>query len=912
MEKNRAMRGSRSAPAFLFVFFIVVSVWAGSLIHEQSAATGVVSFNSHSFLINGTPAFVFGGQIENCRIPLDQWRDRLLRVKMAGYNTITTYVFWSAYEPNPGEFHFEDNLNLDAWLTLAESLGLYVFIRVGPYDCAEWDLGGFPTCYSGQNLSMRTSDATSLAHVDEWWGKLFPIIMKHQIHKGGSIIFVQLENEYESVSPQDAAYLSHLETKAKSLGMEVPYLFSGENHGFAPDPPVFSANTWMSTEVWTPKDDFLHFYGPPDNPTLSRMEHGTWKMCATGGAGFSHYMVDGGTNFGYVSCGCVPGENGYPTMTTYDMMAPIAETGLLRPEYFLIKRAGLLMQSFNHLIAGSTNGASLIDAPASGLSAYVNTNPQGKIAFVENTGSSAASVSLKFKNKSAAIPTQGPISLPPGRFCHFLADYVMSSGDTIDYLAAGILSQKNMGQTTYIVCYGSGGAKGELSLHCSAAPPSPPPSPWLWTASSRQAKLFFTYPPTDSIAEYSMALGNGKTLTMLVMDTAQADLTWILDSSIVSGPQFVTDSTMEFAMGGGKAFVYSKSGKSAVAQQAVTAPGAISLANMQWSSAAAEADTAFNDSSWTASAQPQSMDGYGYSNGYGWYRTTYTAAAASSQTLALPTIKDVGIVFWNGKVSGTTVQVKAGKNVLAILVGQFGRDKLFAFAGPIGGQAKGIVGQVKLGSTVLANWKFKGGLNGLTESPTMGTPTNWNSFLSRTWTSGNVPSDNTPRFFKADFTYSANASVHQTFRLTSGSISRGVAWINGHNLGRVIENMSSFAPPYVPECWLRQSNTLVVLSQIGQMPQNVALTPQETYSVKSTSSTGVTSPALVRAIGVTPLSFARSGGIVVDMKGRVVSRAAAGLPLETLARSVCSPGIYLIYANGTARRILVDSNTRRN
>ena len=891
----------------VFALAGTIAAQGGSLIHEQSVATPVVTFNTHGFIINGKPTFMFGGQIENCRVPRDQWRDRLLRVKRAGYNMITTYVFWSAYEPKQGEYHFEDNLDLDSWLTLIQELGMYTFLRIGPYCCAEWDLGGFPTSYSGTNMSMRTSDAQSLSRVDGWWTKLFSIVAKHQIHKGGSVIFIQLENEYASVSPQDPAYLSHLETEAKALGMEIPYIFSGENHGFAPWPPFFPATNWMTTEFWTPKDDFLHFYGPPDSVTTTRMEQCTWRICASGVGGFSHYMVHGGTNFGYVSCGCVPGENGYPTMTTYDMMAPIGETGQLRPEYFVIKRAGLLTQSFNQLLAGSTNGAGLIDAPPGGISAYVNTSSLGKLAFLENTGTAAANVTLKFKSKSAAIPTQGPVSLAPSQFAAFLADYVMTSGDTVDYLAAGILAMKSLGQTIYLVCYGVANGKGEISLHCAAAPATPPQAPWQWNASLKQAKLFFTYPSNDSVVEYQMPLAGGKTIDMLVMNTIQADMTWVTDSGIVSGAQFVNDSAIEFPVQGGKAVLYSKQGRSVVTQQSVTAPGAINLSALSWSNAAEEADTSFVDTSWTASAQPLSMDAYGFANGYGWYRTTYTATAASSQTLTLPTIKDAGIVFWNGKMSGTSVQVKAGRNVLAILVGQFGRDKLFAFAGPVGGQAKGILGQVKLGSTTLANWRFRGGLNGLDETGTTGIPTNWDAFVGRAWTSaGSAPADNVPRFWKADFTIPSNPALYQTFRLTSSAISRGVAWINGHNLGRIIANMSTVAPLYVPECWLKQSNTLVLFSENGTGPQNLALTAQESYAVKTMATTGISEPVPGKAIGNSSLASMKStSGVVFDMKGRIVARISEGMPLATIARTRCAPGIYIVWSGGMAKYFLV-------
>jgi beta-galactosidase len=900
------------ALAVIVVLCTFFSAHAGPFVHEQSAATPVITFNNHGFLVNGKPIFVFGGQIENCRIPRDQWRDRLLRVKQAGYNTIVTYIFWSGYEPKSGEFHFEDNLNIDAWLSLIDSLGMYTFLRVGPYVCAEWDVGGFPTYFTGQNLSMRTSDATAIGHLDVWWDKLFPIVVKHQITKGGSIIFIQLENEYESVTPQDAAYLSHLETKAKALGMDVPYLFSGQNHGFAPGPPFFPTTIWMTTEFWTPKDDWIHFYGPPDDVTTQRMARYTWKMCASGVAGFSHFMVYGGTNFGYSSCGCVPGENNLPTMTTYDMQGPIGETGVLRTEYFLIKRAGLLSQSFNQLLGGSTNGAGLVDGQPGGIGAYINTSSLGKLAFLENNGTAAASVTLKFKNKSAAIPTQGPLSLPAGQFCHFLADYVLSSGDTVDYLAAGILSMKSIGPTVYLVCYGSAGTKGEISLHCATAPAPAPQSPWQWNASSKQAKLFFSYPANDSIIENSMAMSNGKTLTMLIMNDGQADKTWVLDSSIVSGAQFVYDNTVEFPVSGGKAVVYSRTGKNVVLQQAVTAPAAIPLSTMTWSSAAAEADTAFNDASWTASAQPQSMDAYGFGNGYGWYRTTYSATQASSQTITLPTVRDAAILFWNGKPSGTTVQVKAGNNVLAVLACQFGRSKLFAFAGPVGGQAKGIIGQVLLGSTTLTNWKFKGGLNGLDETGIMGTPTNWTSFLGRTWTlGGSVPADNVPRFFRYDFNYPVNAALHQTFRITVGGLSRGVAWINGHSLGRTQENMPTYAPLYVPECWIRQTNTLVIFSQDGKAPQNPVVTPQETYAVKAMTPTGIGLPLPGRTINASSLLSAKNAPrFIIDLKGRVVARVGENMPLETILKAKCSPGIYIIRLSGGEKYYLVNQRGR--
>jgi hypothetical protein len=102
---------------------------ADPLVHEQSVATPTVTFNNHSLVLNGKPVFLFGGQVEPLRIPRDQWRDRLLRLKQAGYNAISTYIFWSAHEQPKGVYHFDDNLDLDAWFTLLKQLGLYSFVR---------------------------------------------------------------------------------------------------------------------------------------------------------------------------------------------------------------------------------------------------------------------------------------------------------------------------------------------------------------------------------------------------------------------------------------------------------------------------------------------------------------------------------------------------------------------------------------------------------------------------------------------------------------------------------------------------------------------------------------------------------------------------------------------------------------
>lgn len=54
------------------------------------------------------------------------------------------YVPWNLHEPFPEQYNWEGIADLEAYLQLAQDMGLYVLLRPGPYICAEWDFGGFP------------------------------------------------------------------------------------------------------------------------------------------------------------------------------------------------------------------------------------------------------------------------------------------------------------------------------------------------------------------------------------------------------------------------------------------------------------------------------------------------------------------------------------------------------------------------------------------------------------------------------------------------------------------------------------------------------------------------------------------------------------------------------------------------
>ena len=65
------------------------------------------------------------------------------------------YVPWNVHEPYPEQYNWEGIGDLEAYLQLAQDMGLYVLLRPGPYICAEWDFGGFPWWLASSKVSYK-------------------------------------------------------------------------------------------------------------------------------------------------------------------------------------------------------------------------------------------------------------------------------------------------------------------------------------------------------------------------------------------------------------------------------------------------------------------------------------------------------------------------------------------------------------------------------------------------------------------------------------------------------------------------------------------------------------------------------------------------------------------------------------
>lgn len=79
----------------------------------------LLTWNDGHYLLDGQPYRIVSGAIHYFRVVPEYWKDRLLKLKACGFNTVETYIAWNIHEPKEGEFVFDgmaDVVSLSNWL----------------------------------------------------------------------------------------------------------------------------------------------------------------------------------------------------------------------------------------------------------------------------------------------------------------------------------------------------------------------------------------------------------------------------------------------------------------------------------------------------------------------------------------------------------------------------------------------------------------------------------------------------------------------------------------------------------------------------------------------------------------------------------------------------------------------------
>ncbi|XP_032140796.1 beta-galactosidase-1-like protein 3 isoform X2 [Sapajus apella] len=299
--------------------------------------------NPH-FTLEGQKFLIFGGSIHYFRVPREYWRDRLLKLKACGFNTVTTYVPWNLHEPERGRFDFSGNLDLEAFVLMASEIGLWVILRPGPYICSEIDLGGLPSwLLQDPRLLLRTTNKGFIEAVEKYFDHLIPRVIPLQYRQGGPVIAVQVENEYGSFN-KDKKYMPYLHKALLRRGIVELLLTSdmlatinlqklhrntfSQLHKVQRDKPILIMEYWVG---WFDR------WGDKHHVTDAKEIEHTVSEFIKYEISFNVYMFHGGTNFGFLNGATNYGKHA-GVVTSYDYDAVLTEAGDYTEKYFKLQK----------------------------------------------------------------------------------------------------------------------------------------------------------------------------------------------------------------------------------------------------------------------------------------------------------------------------------------------------------------------------------------------------------------------------------------------------------------------------------------------------------------------------------------------------------------------------------------------
>ena len=322
-----------------------------------------LTIEKEGFRLDGAPFRFIAGAIHYFRVPRAYWRDRLRKLRACGFNAVETYVAWNAHQPTEDSFVYDDMLDIEEYLRIAQEEGLYAIVRPGPYICSEWEFGALPWwLLKYDDVALRCMNERYLAAVDRFYDDLMPRLVPLLSTNGGPILMMQVENEYGSYG-DDIEYLRYIRDGLIRRGVDVPLFTSdgptdwmltggtlegclktgnfgsrveqefGKLRQRQPEGPLMCCEFWNGWfDHWTEE----HHARTPEEAAQILDE-----MLATG-ASVNAYMFHGGTNFGFMNGANCPDPEYLtpeyqPTVNSYDDDAPVNEYGGLTKKYFLFR-----------------------------------------------------------------------------------------------------------------------------------------------------------------------------------------------------------------------------------------------------------------------------------------------------------------------------------------------------------------------------------------------------------------------------------------------------------------------------------------------------------------------------------------------------------------------------------------------
>ena len=464
----------------------------------KSPAGHELSANSRYLTLDGRPWFPVMGEFHYSRYPAAEWETEILKMKAGGINVVSTYVFWLHHEETEGKFDWSGQRDLRQFVSLCAKHGLYVWVRIGPWDHGEARNGGFPdwVVKLGQT---RTNAPAYLAHVKTFYGEIGRQLKGLFWSDGGPIAGVQIENEYHP----GKGGIEHMQTLlqlAHESGIDAPfYTATGWDNATIPATgflPVFGGYTeqfWSASLTELPPNQNFFFTAiraednvmgdlTPKNPGYNSKYDGFPFLTAEMGGGMSiayhrrpvmyaddstaaalvklgagitglgYYMYHGGTNpAGLTSLQETQSVwNGYNDMEakSYDFQAPLREFGQFNGSYRTMRVLHLFLHDFGGSLAAmpayfptqmpksrDDTATPRVTARTDGHSGFIFINNYQRL---HPLGPKADfQVVLNLPSGSLRIPSQ-PTVIPAGAYTHWPVNLDVG-GVTLQYATAELL-----------------------------------------------------------------------------------------------------------------------------------------------------------------------------------------------------------------------------------------------------------------------------------------------------------------------------------------------------------------------------------------------------------------------------------------------------------------------------------------
>lgn len=457
-----------------------------------------VKWDAQSLIIDGDRVTPVMGEIHYSRLPENEWRSSVRKMKDGGVTIIATYVFWNHIEENEGRFDWSGQRDLRRFIEICKEEGMPVVLRVGPFCHGEVRNGGIPDWIFDKGIKSRSEDPAFLDVVAKLYRQIFTQVQGLQWKDGGPVMACQFDNEYRG----HGSYLMRLKGIAEEIGFDLPfytrtgwpelktpvpfgemiplygdyadgfwersikptagnYYKAFNFKGFRSSTAIASEQLKDQKEKLTEGDELYPYFTcelgggmmgayhrrpwiyPEDAYALATVKLGSGSNL------LGYYMYHGGTNpegDSYLNENQRTKATNYNDLPVknYDFQAPLGEFGQIYPHYYTLRKLHLFMQDYGDVLAPMEASfpapQDIAKGDDSSLRYSYRTDGDRGFVFINNyerLQKLSAKKDIRFDLCGVKFPSK-PITIPAGTTCIFPVNI-----DGIRYATAQLIAKRD-------------------------------------------------------------------------------------------------------------------------------------------------------------------------------------------------------------------------------------------------------------------------------------------------------------------------------------------------------------------------------------------------------------------------------------------------------------------------------------